>query len=307
MNVYWKHWFLILIFAFTMIGAAQENIRQIAITIDDLPLVRGRTAERMQRITRGLLDNLQQHKAPAIGFVNERKLGEPDALPERVALLQQWLDAGMDLGNHTYSHPSLYRTPLEDYQEEVLRGEKETKKLLEAAGKEMRYFRHPYLNTGPELAVKNAFEVFLKEHNYVVAPVTIDNEEWIYAQAYDKASDKAERQKIGEDYLRYMAEVFDFYEELSRNLLGYEPAQILLIHANALNADYLGKLCEMMVERGYQFVSIDAALQDKAYQQADNYVGRSGISWLQRWRITRGEAFLPEPTSPDWLKALARS
>lgn len=130
-----------------------------------------------------------------------------------IALLEQWLDAGHDLGNHTFSHPMFYNTSLADYRDNVLRGEIVTKQLLAKHNKQMKYFRHPYLNTGPDLETKDAFEQFLENQGYSIAPVTIYNDEYIYALVYDKAEaaeeDKLEV-KIGKDYVRYMEEMFIF-------------------------------------------------------------------------------------------------
>ncbi len=57
---------------------------------------------------------------PVVGFVNEGKLfleGETPADAEaRIAVLKTWVDAGFELGNHTYSHRSLNRTPLEEFE-----------------------------------------------------------------------------------------------------------------------------------------------------------------------------------------------
>jgi len=86
---------------------------------------------------------------PAIGFVNERKLQPGGSVdPRRVALLQQWLDAGLELGNHTFSHTDLHRASVQVFQRDVLEGEKVTRRLLAAKGNTPRYFRHPFLHTG---------------------------------------------------------------------------------------------------------------------------------------------------------------
>lgn len=281
--------------------AVPDTPRSIAVTIDDLPTVRGRDIQRMRNITSGLLGHIAADQIPATGFVNEKKLGEPVALPERVALLAQWIEAGLDLGNHSYSHPDFFKTPLADYQTDVLRGDTIITRLL---GRRPQYFRHPYLNTGPDRQTKHAFDRFLAENGYAVAPVTIDNDEYIYALAYDRAEttgDDSLADRVSADYLRYMEEMFAFYEQLSRDLLSREPAQILLIHANALNAACLDKLAEMMRRRGYRFVSLAEALKDNVYDRPDEYTGRSGLSWLQRWWITDGNERRREPSAPKWV------
>ncbi len=281
--------------------------RTVAVTIDDLPVQRGGdNFQDRRQITRGLLNEIRPFNIPVTGFVNEVKLGDP-ARPEETALLRAWLDAGLDLGNHTYSHLSLFNTPLEAFEQEVLRGQEVTGPLMKNYGKTLKYFRHPYLNTGPDSATKEAFETFLTEQEYRVAPVTIDNSEWIYAFAYKKAmaaQDTELMSQIGDDYIRYMETMFNFFEQLSVNLLKREPAQVLLIHANALNANYFGKLFRMMQKRGYRFVSLDEALRDPVYALPDRYIGEQGISWLQRWWITRGNAPASEPEVSEWVKQL---
>ena len=90
--------------------------RKLAITIDDLPAAGGSDSNSDLETVRGfnqrMLAALKAHGVPAIGFVNESRLHVPGEVDERIAILQMWLDAGMDLGNHTYSHPDLNKTPL---------------------------------------------------------------------------------------------------------------------------------------------------------------------------------------------------
>jgi peptidoglycan/xylan/chitin deacetylase (PgdA/CDA1 family) len=293
---------------------APPSPRAVAITFDDLPATRFTTVADAQRITEGLLGHIRDLRLPAIGFVNEGKLAaagdDPRGpSPPLTALLAAWLDAGLELGNHTYSHVRLWDTPLERYQADVLRGERITRELMAARGRRPRYFRHPTLNTGPDLETRDAFERFLGEHGYAVAPVTIDNDEYLYALAYDRAragGDTALMARLGRDYLRYMAETFGFYEGLSVALLGREPAQVLLLHANALNADYLDELVAQVAKRGYRFVSLDEALRDPAYRLPDTYMGARGPSWLARWAITRGADPGVPPEVPAWVREAGR-
>lgn len=281
--------------------------RRVAVTVDDLPATREGTLESKRMINSSLLEKLQKQGIPAIGFVNEKKLGIPEAQGGEIALLQAWLDASMELGNHTFSHPSFFSTPLEKFKSEVIQGAKVTNGLLEARGQRLQYFRHPYLNTGPDLATKTAFEDFLKREGYTIAPVTLDNSEWMYAQAYEVAQKRHDSElsaRIVDEYIRYMARIFDFYEKLSRELFDREIPQVLLLHTNQLNADYLDELALMIRERGYEFISLGEALKDPAYRSSDQYVGRNGISWLQRWSITRGNPWREEPEVPDWIQEL---
>lgn len=284
--------------------------REVAVTFDDLPVisVTRHDIALYREITGKLLATIKANGIPAIGFVNENKLYTDGKLNEaRVALLQQWLDSGLELGNHTFSHPDLHTTPLDAYQMNVVRGEEVTSRLLRQKGMRLRYFRHPFLHTGADLETKRKFEEFLHGRGYRVAPVTIDNSEWIFAAAYARAAERGDKQmmrRVASAYIPYMESMFDYYEKQSIALFGREIRQVLLLHANALNADYFGELVRVMKRRGYRFIALDEALADEAYASPDAYAGRGGITWLHRWALTagkRGAFFAGEPTTPDFV------
>ncbi len=217
----------------------------------------------------------------------------------------------MDLGNHTYSHFDLHRTPVAEFERDTVRGEEVTRALLAERGKSLRYFRHPFLHTGRSLETKHAFDRFLAARGYTIAPVTHDNGEWIFASAYAKAGnrgDAATQGRVVEAYVPYMDAKFDYFERESRRLFGREIPQVLLIHANSLNADAFGRLASMMRGRGYAFVPLAAAIEDPAYRSPDTFTGAGGISWLHRWALTRGGRGLvlpDEPTVPRFVLDLA--
>ncbi|HZH30460.1 MAG TPA: polysaccharide deacetylase family protein [Pyrinomonadaceae bacterium] len=282
--------------------------RRVAVTVDDLPFTGdgGKTGiAELRGYTSKLLQTFTAKKIPAIGFVNERKLEREGEREARIGLLKMWTDAGFELGNHTFAHASFYRTPLAAFQQQVIDGEPVTRSLLAARGRRLRYFRHPYLNTGPDIQTKEAFEKFLVARGYRVAPVTIDNAEWIFAAAYAQAAERGDREtaaRIADEYVPYMERMFEFYEGMSVELFGREIQQTLLIHANSLNADHFERIAAMLRRRGYEFVTLDEALRDEAYAHRDTYTGATGISWLQRWAITRGGKFRKEPPLPPYMR-----
>jgi peptidoglycan/xylan/chitin deacetylase (PgdA/CDA1 family) len=294
----------------TGMAAEGPTARRMVLTYDDLPANIYRDSdEAVSRITRDLAAGLTRHGIPAIGFVNETKLYRDGALdPARVAHLETWIDAGLELGNHSFSHPDLHSTDLATFQQDVLRGEEVTRGLLEAVGLEPRFFRHPFLHTGRSLEVKRGLESFLAEHGYRVAPVTIDNHEWIYARAYDHAlvrADAALADRIAEAYVAYMDSVTGYYEAQSMALVGREIPQVMLLHANQLNAVTTDRLVAVLRARGYGFISLDEALEDSVFQMPDEFVGSGGITWIHRWALTRGERgefFAGEPPLDDFVQ-----
>jgi hypothetical protein len=141
--------------------------------------------------------------------------------------------------------------------------------------------------------------------------VTVDTSDWLWAAAYRKAiaaKDAAAMAKLREGYVPYMLAKVDYFEAQSIALLGYNLPQILLMHANELNADAYGELLEGLRKRGYSFIDLETALQDPAYQRADAYTGRWGPSWIHRWAIGEQkpkEFFAGEPVVPQWVKDYA--
>jgi hypothetical protein len=101
---------------------------------------------------------------------------------------------------------------------------------------------------------------------------------------------------------------FDYFERQSKALFGREIAQVLLVHANSLNADHFPELAKMMKARGYSFIPLEDALRDDAYRSTDTWTGTAGITWLHRWALTRDKALvLPdEPKTPSWILEAAR-
>jgi len=291
--------------------SAQTN-RMVAITIDDLPVVSTRADIKNRReITKKLLGHLRKANVPAIGFVNENKLYKVGELDEKqVDLLRMWLAAGLELGNHTYSHRSLNQIALDDYESDLLKGEAITKQLLAEKGRSIRFFRHPFLQTGRTMEVKLQFNDFLAEHGYTIAPISFDNADYIFSRAYDVGfdrGDKALMKKVGDAYVPYMEKKLEYWERQSVKLFGREIAQTLLIHANFINSDYFDDLAAMFGRRGYKFVDLETALKDDAYRLPDTYIGPAGISWLHRWAREKGkDSILPEePSVPEFVLKLS--
>ena len=179
------------------------------------------------------------------GFVNEDQLEGADK-PQRILLLKKWLDAGMDLGNHTYSPVSLSTTPVDAYIHDAICDETVTAPLLALYRKRERWFRCPYLETGETLEVRDKFESWLRNRRYRVAPVTMENSDWQFSGPYDAAVDRGDK----------------------RNAASMDELATILRHAKL------------------RVISLDKAMRDPAYRIADTYVGPDGIEWLERWSKT---------------------
>ena len=90
-------------------------------------------------------------------------------------------------------------------------------------------------------------------------------------------------------------------KEKGKELVGYEPKQILLLHANELEGDHFSELVEVIRKRGYRFITLEEALNDLIYSLPDMYVGEDGTGWLDHWAITRGKPPRGGPEFPAWV------
>jgi peptidoglycan-N-acetylglucosamine deacetylase len=281
-------------------GGAAGQGRRVAITIDDLP--RGGDGgpyelADMRTMTEKLLRPLHEQRIPVIGFVNAgRHTGDGKGLRE---ILDLWLDAGAELGNHSYSHLDINDVPLSAYTADILKGEPAIHSALVARGMKLEFYRHPYLHTGPTVRIKKGLQQFLDQHGYRVAPVTLDDADYEFAVLYQKPEF---RERVRSEYVPYMESVVEFFERRSVEVTGHEISQILLIHASRMNADLMPQLLDMFRRRGYTFVPLARALEDPAYELPDNYVGRDGNSWIHRWSISKGMAPKDEPQPAEWVQ-----
>lgn len=299
--------------AYGDLGIAQNNpTRTVALTFDDLPLAvpgddraPGALAE-AQRVNAAILKALAAHHATAIGFVNEIKLNVDNERDARAEVLRAWLRAGMELGNHTYSHPSLSEVEVSKYEDDFIRGTTITSSEVQAVGKTERYFRYPYLDTGKTKPERDAVVAFYTSRGFQNAPVTVQNQDWMFNAPYSDAvakHDDAAQTRVLQAYLQHTTKALAYAEDLSRQSFGREIPQVMLLHADALNADYLGEVLALLAQHGYRFIALDEALHDAAYFTRDDYVGSDGISWLDRWQPALGRSFHPaEPNPPQWVQ-----
>jgi peptidoglycan/xylan/chitin deacetylase (PgdA/CDA1 family) len=286
--------------------APKQPERQVAITIDDLPAgaANSMTAATISEMTSKLLGTLRDQKVPAVGFINEKKLYRWGEVDDRIKVLRMWLDYGFELGNHTFSHMSLNQAGLKAWEDDVVQGESVTSMLLAEHNQKLRYFRHPFLDTGRDLQTRREAEAFLVARGYRIAPVTLDAWDWMYAGVYEdarKRGDTSLQQELTRSYLSYSDEMFAYTEQLAKQAIGYEPKQILLLHANQLEADHIGELLEVMRKRGYRFITLEDALSDQAYGLPDTFIGEEGSGWIDHWAVTLGKPPQGSPVFPQWV------
>ncbi len=262
---------------------------QVALTFDDLPAIAlSKDEAYVEDINRRLLAGLRRHHLPATGFVNEYKLDDM-IRPRQIAILKAWLHAGMDLGNHTFSHESPNDIGVKAYIDDIANGELVTKKLLAARGRRDRWFRAPNLETGHPMAAKQEILDWLATHGYRMAPVTMNATDWQFAEPYDDAvlhHDAARAARIRASYLAYTREMIGWYHDASDVLFGRDIAYVMLLHTTRLNADCIDDLAALLRKAKLRPVSLDTAMRDPAYRTPDRFADADGVDWMERWAQT---------------------
>ncbi len=287
------HLILIVLTAGTVTSCQERTVktkpRQVVITFDDLPTVFPTTGDSAILITQNLLATLTKHKVESVGFVNEGKIIESNHADTLQQTLEMWLKSGQELGNHTYSHCSLNDVSADSFQNDILLNHKYLLPLLAKHGQTLRYFRHPYLQTGDDTIKKVQIDDFLAANGYTTAPIIAIYFDWLYAAAYRNVDGNPElEEKVATAYADYINRDLEFNESAANLVVGREVPMVLMFHANTLNADHFEKVIQVIHQRGYEIVTLEEALQDTVFELGNPIVSEQSMGWLQRWAIHKG-------------------
>jgi peptidoglycan/xylan/chitin deacetylase (PgdA/CDA1 family) len=297
---------------FSSLGVFAQG-RSVAITVDDLPYAGGTLAvpnvsevsSTAEIVNHKLLLALQVHHVPVTGFVIQKTV-ESLGPASGIRILKEWTSRGFDLGNHTYSHPDINDLSPEQIEREIVRGESTIGPMMKEAGKELAFFRFPMNHTGDTKVKHDAIAAFLLQHGYRLATCTIDTSDYLFNDAYIRMlakNDGIAAQKLRLEYLAYTSTEIDYYAALNKQVFGYQPPQVMLLHDNRLNADVIEQVLQLFEEKQYRFVSLDVAQADAAYRTPDTYITKFGPMWGYRWANERNVKVNGslEPDPPKWI------
>lgn len=269
-----------------------ENDRPVLVTIDDLPLVgqhRDAPVESRRELTEKLLEVLADHEIRAVGLVTwglVRTSADRD-------LLQRWLDAGHELGNHSHDHRSLHTMAADDFIADIEKARVALSDFLDERGQRLRFFRFPLLHEGETPEKLLAVRQYLASTGQRNLPVTLDNADWEFEGAWLEAwgrQDKADLTRFAEDYQRSLRLSIAHHEATGDALFRRPTPQILLLHANAVGAAQWDDLFHWMKDRGYRFAAVDDVLPYAEFAKPHAHVGPRGLGLWDRLRVEKGRA-----------------
>ncbi len=196
------------------------------------------------------------------------------------SILKRWSAAGHRIGNHTYRHQALLGkiTP-DEFEADILRNEV----VLRGYSGFRKWFRFPALKEGQTRELRDRFRAFLAQHGYRNGSVTIDASDWYYNQRLlariegDRSFDVT---LYRQPYLDHIWDRAQFYDQLSRDVLGRSVPHTLLIHYNLLNSFFLGDLLAMFRSRGWGVIDAEEALSDRVFaRQPDTAPAGESLIW----------------------------
>ncbi|MGD0901497.1 MAG: polysaccharide deacetylase family protein [Terracidiphilus sp.] len=279
----------------------------VALTFDDLPAAGSLPAgENRTKIAAALAAELKAaHLTGTYGFVNAVKLeNDPDAQQA----LRIWVNAGMNIGNHTWSHISLTANTAEAFEREIALDEPA---LAQYAGaRDWRWFRYPFLWEGDTLEKRRAVRSWLKEHGYRVAQVTLDFEDYAWNDAYARCSAKPDQEAIAwlrQSYLDSAAEYIRLGREESRIAFDREIPNVMLLHATAFTTLMLPDLVDLLRKQGFRFATLPKVERDPAYALDPDAALPYGGTLPDQFMDSRHLPYPPfKPKPMDKLKSLCR-
>jgi len=294
------------------LGAIAQS-RTVAVTVDDLPYAMGddavavspSNAPTAEELNRKLLSAFTHHHVPVTGFVVQKRVEEL-GIAAGTQILRKWTNGEFALGNHTYSHPDVNQLSLAQIEDEIVRGEAVFIPLMKQADKKPEFFRFPMNHTGETKEKHDLVSAFLSRRGYRLATCTIDNSDYLFNEAYVRMLAKRDEhsvRKLQLEYLSYTDIEIDYYAGLNKQIFGYEPPQVMVLHDNQLNADMIEQLLALFEKRQYKFVSLETAQSDSAYRIPDTFVTKYGPMWGYRWAAEQGVKVdgSREPEPPEWI------
>jgi peptidoglycan/xylan/chitin deacetylase (PgdA/CDA1 family) len=279
----------------------------VALTFDDLPAAGSLPpGQNRTKIATALAAELKaNHLEGTYGFVNAVKLqNDPDAQQA----LHIWLDAGMNIGSHTWSHMSLTDNTAEAFEHEIALNETALAEYAET--RDWHWLRYPFLWEGDTLEKRHAVRGYLKDHAYRVAQVTLDFEDYAWNDTYGRCEAKQDTAAIDwlkESYLENAAEYIRLGREEERIAFGREIPNVLLLHQTAFTTLMLPDLLDLLRQQGFRFAALAEVEQDPVYAQDPDAALKYGGTLPDQFMDSRHLKYPPfKPKPLEKLKSLCQ-
>lgn len=242
-----------------LVAPASAHEKRIALTFDDVP--RGAGAflspdERTQMLIAGLRESGVDQAA---FFLNPGRIADRRGGLVHIAA---YVRAGHVIANHTFTHPRLSQTPLDEFLADLDRASE----WFEGRDGYRPWFRFPYLDEGrADAELRDAMRTGLAERGLINGYVTVDASDWFYEQATIDAVREGKRMNMAalhDLYVQVHVEAAEFNYQLAIDSVGYSPVHVMLLHETDLAALFIVQLVAGLRDTGWQIVTADEAYAD---------------------------------------------
>lgn len=272
---------------------------RVAFTLDDIPLwpcshpPAGYTAASiMQQISDALVRNGIRN---VYGFANTWALVQ---YPELAAVLDAWLAAGHHVGNHTHSHLALTEIGWERFCGEIDLADRHLSPWLSRAPS--RFFRYPLCHWGDTDEKRANVLKHLAAAGYRPADVSSWWYEWHWNRAWRNARDRGDAeamQRLERSFADACLAQLRYDHSTLQQWCGREAPLIALGHTLPFFAEVADRLFERLVADGVEFIPLEAAAADPAYEQVGRAVSDKFLIYQQKLADIGGKR-LP-PVAPE--------
>jgi peptidoglycan/xylan/chitin deacetylase (PgdA/CDA1 family) len=247
----------------------------VALTFDDLPAAGGlHPGFTRTGIATQLSDELKAaHLKGVYGFVNA--VGVSDD-PDLQQALRVWVGAGMNIGNHTWSHPALSDVGAAAFEQNIAENEPT---LREYAGK----------------------RDWLHDHGYRIAEVTLNFNDDDWDDPYGRCLAKHDEVGIAwlkQSYMQNAAEFIRLGREEEQLAFGHEIPSVLLLHGTSFTTLMLPSLLHLLHQEGFRIASLRKVESNPAYALNPNIGLPDGDPFSNEFldaRHMQYPPFKPEP------------
>lgn len=269
---------------------------RFALTLDDAPTVVEPGLPALPATMDRIREVLQEsHVAHCIAFVvGERAAGHED-------ILVRWLEAGYELGNHTYFHRQASRAGVSDTISSITKCDT----LLNDLGAfptGNKWFRFPYLDRGKDPAARAQIQEACEAMGYQLASATLSFHDHRFELPWQIAVTERQREAVISRYVRSVSRGLRCAQSRTESR-EMPTAQIGYAHFGPVTEAAITRLLRLLRSEGCCFCPMDEVVNDNIYKEYCSNFERNGLvldttasrslilraeSRIARWTENRG-------------------
>ncbi|WP_022720427.1 polysaccharide deacetylase family protein, partial [Rhodopseudomonas sp. B29] len=262
---------------------------KIAITVDDSFLERhavgpGHTPS---TVAEALMAAFARHSISGVYAFSGTAPADHDS--DLLRILDQWVERGHFVSNHTHYHANLNWIDAVHYIRDI----EKTGELIErwASQSPTRYFRYAMDNWGNTQDKFEQVSAYLSSNKYTTAPINA----WFYDTDFiaphyraSLSKDEAALQYLRKTFIETALQQLRVQAAAARAMFGRDISYIWLIHATPLAAECIGEILEGFATGGAEFIGLDEAMSDPINGQPVPLVTHRFLNHIQKWATVRG-------------------